>query len=553
MTCPLPQTASQGAILTSWQSLALACAAILVVGAVHAEDATSGQKPALDKPEITTGALAADAAKPNEAYTAALDKKLFAPDGTAELEKSERGALAEFHQTRQGQPLWIADGKLTAKAAAVIAEIGRANDWGLEASDFILPNASSETLAAEAQAEAESTLSLAVLKYARYARGGRIMEPSETLNSNLDRKPQLIEPKIVLAEIAKSDAPDAYLKTLHPKHPQFEKLRQAFLVAAKTPEPRANGKVQKASSLSPLARKLRANMEEWRWMPADMGALHVFNNIPEFMQYVYKDGEIIRSEKIVAGLVDKPSSIFSRSLKHVVLRPMWKVPESMKVNELWPSLLRGGGLMREYGLSLQSKDGKNLDYRQIDWSHADIRNYEVIQPPGGKSVLGVVKFSFPSQHTIYMHDTPDKWMFRPAQRTLSHGCLRVKNPVELAEIILQDDKGWDKAKVAELIRSGPLNNEVAIEKRIPIHLAYFTAWVDNAGKLKTFADVYGHEKRIALALEGRWKEINKGRDHLAPVQPNFDPHAPQAPRIARGRLQQQTVGDFIGNAFGIGF
>ena len=520
---------------------------------MHAEDATSGQKPALDKPEITTGALAADAAKPNEAYTAALDKKLFAPDGTAELEKSERGALAEFHQTRQGQPLWIADGKLTAKAAAVLAEIGRANDWGLEASDFILPNASSETLAAEAQAEAESTLSLAVLKYARYARGGRIMEPSETLNSNLDRKPQLIEPKIVLAEIAKSDAPDAYLKTLHPKHPQFEKLRQAFLVAAKTPEPRANGKPLKASSLSPLARKLRANMEQWRWMPADMGALHVFNNIPEFMQYVYKDGEIIRSEKIVAGLVDKPSSIFSRSLKHVVLRPMWKVPESIKVNELWPSLLRGGGLMREYGLSLKSKDGKNLDYRQIDWSHADIRNYEVIQPPGGKSVLGVVKFSFPSQHTIYMHDTPDKWMFRPAQRTLSHGCLRVKNPVELAEIILQDDKGWDKAKVAELIRSGPLNNEVAIEKRIPIHLVYFTAWVDNAGKLKTFADVYGHEKRIALALEGRWKEINKGRDHLAPVQPNFDPHAPQAPRIARGRLQQQTVGDFIGNAFGIGF
>ena len=504
---------------------------------------------------MTTGAISVDPAKPNDAFAAALDKKLFAPDGTAEIEKSERGALAGFYQTRQGLPLWIADGKLNAKATAIIAEIGHANDWGLEASDFALPNSVGEALPPEAQAEVESTLSLAVLKYARYARGGRIMEPSETLNSNLDRKPQLIEPKIVLDEIAKSDAPDAYLKTLHPKHPQFEKLRQAFLAAAKTPEPRANGKAQKSSSLSALARRLRANMEQWRWMPADMGALHVFNNIPEFMQYVYKDGEIIRSEKIVAGLVDKPSSIFSRALKHVVLRPMWRVPESIKVNELWPSLLRGGGLMREYGLEMQTKDGKAVDWHQIDWSHADIRNYEVVQPPGGKSVLGVVKFSFPSQHTIYMHDTPDKWMFRPAQRTLSHGCLRVKNPLELAEIILQDDKGWDKAKVAELIRSGPLNNEVAIEKRIPIHLVYFTAWVDNAGKLKTFADVYGHEKRIALALEGRWKEINKGRDHLAPVQPNFDPHAPQAPRISSNRIrqQQQTVGDFIGSAFGIGF
>ena len=296
-------------------------------------------------------------------------------------------------------------------------------------------------------------------------------------------------------------------------------------------------------------------MEEWRWM-GDMGELHVLNNIPEFMQYVYKNGEIIRSEKIVAGLIDKQSSVFSRPLKHVVLRPMWRVPESIKVNELWPSLLRGGGLMREYGLELQTKDGKAVDYRQIDWSKADIRNYEVIQPPGGKSVLGVVKFSFPSQHTIYMHDTPDKWMFRPAQRTLSHGCLRVKNPVDLAEIILKEDKGWDKAKIAELMRSGPLNNEVVIEKRIPIHLTYFTAWVDGNGKLKTFADVYGHEKRITQALDGKWDQINKGRDHLAAVQLNFDPTQPQAARIPNFRVRpqrQQTVGGYIGNALGIGF
>ena len=509
---------------------------------------------------MTTGAIATDPAKPNEAFSAALDAKLFSPDGTAEIEKTERGALAEFYQSRQGQPLWTADGALTSKAIALIAEIGRANDYGLEAAGFDVPTrpsegAAAQALSAGAAADAEAAISLAVLKYARYARGGRILEPSESLNSNLDRKPQLIEPKIVLEEISKSEAPDAYLKTLHPKHPQFEKLRQAFLAASKSDDARARGKGQKITGLSPLARKLRANMEEWRWMPADMGPLHVFNNIPEFMQYVYKDGEIIRSEKIVAGLVDKPSSIFSRPLKHVVLRPMWRVPESIKVNELWPSLLKGGGLMREYGLELQSKEGKALDYRQIDWSHADIRNYEVIQPPGGKSVLGFVKFSFPSQHTIYMHDTPDKWMFRPAQRTLSHGCLRVKNPLELAEIILKEDKGWDKAKVAELIRSGPLNNEVAMEKRIPIHLAYFTAWVDNTGKLKTFADVYGHEKRITLALEGRWKEINKGRDHLAPVQPNFDPAQPPSPRTSRLRLRpQQTVSDFIGNAFGgIGF
>ena len=93
-------------------------------------------------------------------------------------------------------------------------------------------------------------------------------------------------------------------------------------------------------------------------MNEDMGDLHVLNNIPEFMQYVYKDGQIIRSEKIVAGMLDKQSSIFSRPLKYVVLRPQWRVPESIKVKELWPSLIRGGGYMRQYGLELETKDGK---------------------------------------------------------------------------------------------------------------------------------------------------------------------------------------------------
>ena len=238
---------------------------------------------------------------------------------------------------------------------------------------------------------------------------------------------------------------------------------------------------------------------------------------------------------------------------------MWRVPESIKVNELWPNLIRGGGMMRQYGLQLETKDGKPLDWHTIDWTNTDIRNYEVTQPPGPKSVLGHVKFSFPSQHTIYMHDTPDKWMFRAAQRTLSHGCLRVQKPMELAEIILKEDKGWDSAKIAELDRSGPLNNEVPIEKEIPIHLVYFTAWVDDDGKLKTFRDVYGHEKRITQALDGEWDKINKGRDHLAPVEPEFDPaavaaHAPdQTADLPPSAQKNATLGDIIGNALGLSF
>lgn len=550
--------------LTGWRTLVLtaaltALAPVFLATAAISADQTPITTGAQTTGALTTGALPAEAPPPG--FTSALDQQLFIPDTAPETEKAEHNALAAFYQTRQGQPIWIEATGLSAKAAAIAAEIANAGDYGLDAADFALPVLKpaadgGPTIAPDTRAEAEANLSLSILKYARFARGGRIMDPAESLNSNLDRKPQLLDPKAVLDGIAASDAPDAYLRSLHPKHPQFEKLRLAYV--AELQRGGSGAKSKTSPALSALAKRLRANMEEWRWMPENMGDLHVFNNIPEFMQYVYKNGEIIRTEKIVAGLVDKPSSIFTRPLKHVVLRPMWRVPESIKVNELWPSLLRGGGLMREFGLQMQTKDGKPVDWHQIDWSKADIRNYEVIQPPGGKSVLGAVKFSFPSQHTIYMHDTPDRWMFRQTQRTLSHGCLRVKNPVELAEIILQEDKGWDKAKIADLMRSGPLNNEVAMEKRIPIHLTYFTAWVDATGRLKTFADVYGHEKRITLALDGKWSEINKGRNHLAPVELNFDPASARvsSPSVSNVRIRParpQTAGEYIGSALGIGF
>jgi murein L,D-transpeptidase YcbB/YkuD len=239
---------------------------------------------------------------------------------------------------------------------------------------------------------------------------------------------------------------------------------------------------------------------------------------------VYKDGEIIRSEKIVVGMLDKQSAIFSRPLKFVVLRPEWKVPDSIKVNELWPGLIRHTRVMNAFGIEVQ-KDGKTLDWHKIDWVKADINAYDFVQPPGPRSVLGHVKFSFPSQHTIYMHDTPDKYMFNSSVRTLSHGCLRVKNPMALAELILKEDKGWDADRIAELNATGPLNNEVPIEKRIEVHVAYYTAWVDADGKLKSFPDIYGHEKRVTQALNGQWEKIDHGKDDQAPVEANFDPRA----------------------------
>ncbi len=502
----------------------------------------------------TLDAVAPAAAADDPVLGVARSKLAAAKASDDEREKMDQTALTEFYAARHGDGLWVTASGLKPETKALITEIENANAYGLDASAFKLPMLENGALTAtdtDTLADAEIQYSTTALQYARFARGGRIPDPAEMLTTEFDRRPQWIDPATVIKALADSREPDAYLRSLHPQQPQFEKLRQLYVTMLP-----ADGNLTK---LSPAAKRLRANMEMWRWMWPDMGDFYVLNNIPEFMQYVYKDGEIIRSAKIVAGEVDKKSTIFSRPLKYVVLRPAWRVPESIMVNELWPSLIRGGGLMRQYGLQLQTKDGRRVDWRQYDWSSTDIRNFIVLQPPGPKSVLGRVKFSFPSQHTIFMHDTPDKWMFRPAQRTLSHGCLRVQNPMQLAEMVLKEDKGWDAAKIAELDRSGPLNNEVPISKEIPIHLVYFTAWVTDDGKLKTFNDVYGHEKRVTLALDGQWSKIKKGRNHLAPVEPSFNPAAvasksrgrDTATATRRSAQTNATLGDIIGSAFGL--
>lgn len=517
-----------------------------------AQSETTPQTQTAPEATSTPDTVAPAATADDPVLGVARSKLAAAKASDDEREKMDQTALTEYYAARHGDGLWVTASGLKPETKALITEIENANAYGLDASAFKLPKLENGALTAtdtDTLADAEIQYSTAALQYARFARGGRIPDPAEMLTTEFDRRPQWIDPATVIKALADSREPDAYLRSLHPQQPQFEKLRQLYVTMLP-----ADGNLAK---LSPAAKRLRANMEMWRWMWPDMGDFYVLNNIPEFMQYVYKDGEIIRSAKIVAGEVDKKSTIFSRPLKYVVLRPAWRVPESIMVNELWPSLIRGGGLMRQYGLQLQTKDGRRVDWRQYDWSSTDIRNFIVLQPPGPKSVLGRVKFSFPSQHTIFMHDTPDKWMFRPAQRTLSHGCLRVQNPMQLAEMVLKEDKGWDAAKIAELDRSGPLNNEVPISKEIPIHLVYFTAWVTDDGKLKTFNDVYGHEKRVTLALDGQWSKIKKGRNHLAPVEPSFNPGAVASKSRGRDSATRRsaqsnaTLGDIIGSAFGL--
>ncbi len=429
-------------------------------------------------------------------------------------------------------------------------------------------------------AAAEHEISTAILRYARQARGGRITEPARMLSSYLDRRPSMLEPALILAMIAASSEPDGVLRSFHPPHEQFHKLqaiyrtlraqqksadaaervpekgpllmpgqkhadvvalRNRLAVPASGADPglyddalvaavekfqvseslKSDGivglKTRKAlnAGVGDKIKSIRANMEQWRWMPEDLGATHVFVNLPAFTAKLVQDGAVTFEERVIVGKGTTQTPVFSRKLTSVVLKPLWQLPESIKVEKLIDAQRRGSSIEDE-GYVIK-KGEKIVESRSVDWSKAELTAYTFFQPSGEGNALGRVKFLFPNKHSVYVHDTPNRSLFDASERLYSHGCVRLRNPLNFAQRLLNIAQGANAIDVKGSVEDGPENNQVALENPIPIHLGYFTVWVDENGAAEYHGDPYGHEERVALALENKWAEIDKGGDHLASV------------------------------------
>ena len=459
-------------------------------------------KPAPAAPGAPTAPAEAKPADSVDPIVAIVRQRLASVPARANAgDKDDQAGLAAFYTELTGGPVWTdKDGRFNGRALQAIGELRKAEDWGLKAAAFDLPTLPEGSVSPEALADAEIKVGLAVLKYGRHARGGRVDPPS--ISRILDRKPVIYDPKTLMQGIAASSAADAYLRDLHPKHPQFEHLRQALLAA------RA-GKSDGRASAGDIQR-LVVNMERWRWMPQELGSFYVWDSVTEQITTVYKDGKPILTEKIVVGKPGSPTPFFSSDMLLIIFHPSWGVPPGMKVHELLPQLKSAGGgwfffgggassVLKAHDLIL-SRGGQPVNPDSVNWNNVDVRTYDFTQPPGPKNLLGIVKFRFPNKHDVYMHDTPERHLFNGPSRTFSHGCMRVQNPVRLAEVLLAHDKGWGTEKVAEYVRRG---GEIKLTTPIPVHVGYFTAIADDSGKVNYRADIYGLDGRIATALEGR--------------------------------------------------
>ncbi|HKQ55576.1 MAG TPA: L,D-transpeptidase family protein [Methyloceanibacter sp.] len=455
----------------------------------------AGRAPAEAAPTIAAPDVPADP------VVAAIRSKLQDPALRAKAHPDDLAALEAYYGALSGAPAWITGMGFSAKAQGLIAEIEKAGNWGLDPGAFAIPAASELPATAEAQAEAELKLALAALKYARFARGGRL-SPAR-ISILFDQRPELRDPNTVLVDLAQAADPGLYLRALHPKNEQFEGLRQALLKAVAKAKARG-GRPERDAAVQ----RLIVNMERWRWMPPALGAYYVWNNIPAFTTRVVKDGKSIYVEKSIVGQVKYATPIFSASMNSIVFNPDWTVPDTIMIEDLQPRLRQRGpdggpdlSVLRDNQLSV-SLQGRPIDPASVDWNRANIRSYTFTQEPGATNVLGVLKFNFPNRHAIYMHDTLQPELFRENVRTLSHGCIRVNQPDRLATLLLAADKGWSAARVNDLIARSR-NNAVALNRSVPVHLTYFTVAFDGVGQMRTYSDVYGLDKKMAAALFGK--------------------------------------------------
>lgn len=240
-----------------------------------------------------------------------------------------------------------------------------------------------------------------------------------------------------------------------------------------------------------------ANMERWRWEPDDWGPFNVQVNIPEFRLWIMDKGKVHYTTRVVVGRPQNQTPVFNNSIKHVVVNPYWNVPASIATNEIKPHLLVNPGYLQSQNMEMLS-GGKVINAAAIDWTQTNINRFHIRQKPGAGNALGQVKFLFPNQHDVYLHDTPSKSLFSRSFRAYSHGCVRVQNPMEFADALLEYEAGLSRASLEGMF--GDKERWVNLKTHIPVSISYFTLRVDEDGTIRSYGDVYGLNKRLIELL-----------------------------------------------------
>jgi murein L,D-transpeptidase YcbB/YkuD len=239
-------------------------------------------------------------------------------------------------------------------------------------------------------------------------------------------------------------------------------------------------------------------------MKRGLGKTYALVNIPEFKVRIIENDKTSVEMKVITGKRGHETPIFSENLKYITLNPTWNVPDSIARNEIIPKTLRNPGYLKSHRLVVRKDYDLNSPAQSFNPSLA--RNYvggkgpvpfKFIEVPSNKNALGRVKFIFPNHHSVYMHDTPTKSLFKRKTRAFSHGCVRLEKPKYMLEYIAKNYTAHDYADVVKKYNSMK-THYLKITKPLPVHTVYLTTYVDDKGQLLSLGDIYGYDKSQRL-------------------------------------------------------
>ncbi|MGI9351815.1 MAG: L,D-transpeptidase family protein [Rhizobiaceae bacterium] len=396
--------------------------------------------------------------------------------------------LKKFYRSKLGKGIWTGKKGLNKRGVELVQVLQQAGADGLEPREYLsaLPK-NLQSLTGKDLAAAELYLSQSFWKFGRDLSAGRTTPAVSEPDIIISRKKTDVQGWLKLAS---RKGPTKVIASLRPPHSQYLALRKALAVSKP-------GSTQ--------ARQIIVNMERWRWLPRSLGKRHVLVNQAAFEVMIIDGGKIADRRRVVVGKPYHKTPMFSHVLQYAEFNPTWTVPRSIAGNEILPKLRKDPGYLERNNYKVYTSwkaDAPAMNPNSVDWYSVSNKNfpYRIVQQPGDNNALGQVKFLFPNKFNVYLHDTQSKQLFSEKSRAFSHGCIRVHKPLEFAESLF-GSRRLNQSKIKRIL-ANPETQRVNLKKQIPIHLAYFTVWVEG-GKAKFHKDVYGRDKLVGNILFGR--------------------------------------------------
>jgi murein L,D-transpeptidase YcbB/YkuD len=242
------------------------------------------------------------------------------------------------------------------------------------------------------------------------------------------------------------------------------------------------------------------NLERLRWLPDTLrDAELILVNVANYQLDYLNKLDTILTAKVIVGKEFNASPIFTAPMTYIAFSPYWNIPESITKDEIIPAVLKNPKYLEQKNMEVVTSSGEVVNPKSIKWS-AEPFPYLIRQKPGGSNSLGLVKFMFPNEHSIYIHDTPARGLFELENRALSHGCIRIQDPAKFAQLLLEDDPSWTLEKINEAMNQEE-EQIVDLKKNIPVVIFYMTFWADSNGAPHFRSDIYNRDQEVLLAMK----------------------------------------------------